>query len=101
MCSIASKLRNSSPSKSLRKAYAIVDGESLRGAVELRLKKTRKTNMNIKSFKTTALSFALAAAFLVTAGAAESSNAFAQDWRWRDRDRDDCQDNRRERFEER
>src|SRR5215813_5024253 len=34
MCSIASKLRNSSPSKSLRKAYAIVDGESLRGAVE-------------------------------------------------------------------
>jgi Ni/Co efflux regulator RcnB len=57
--------------------------------------------MNIKAIKSTGLSFALAAAFLVTAGAAGSSNAFAQDWRWRDRDRDDWQDNRRERFEER
>ena len=57
--------------------------------------------MNIKSIKTTALSFALAAAFIVTAGAAGSSNVFAQDWRLRDRDRDDCQDNRRERFDER
>src|SRR5215510_7784184 len=54
--------------------------------------------MNIKTFKTIGLSVAMAAAFLVTAG---SSNALAQDWRWRDRDRDDCQDNRRERFEER
>jgi hypothetical protein len=54
--------------------------------------------MNIKTLKTTGLSFALAAAFLVTAG---SSNAFAQDGRWRDRDRDGWQDNRRERFEER
>jgi hypothetical protein len=35
MCSRASNLRNSSPSKSLRKAYAIVDGESLRGSVDL------------------------------------------------------------------
>src|SRR5262245_39973763 len=34
MCSIASKMRNSSPSKSLRKACAIVDGESLRREVE-------------------------------------------------------------------
>jgi hypothetical protein len=32
--SIPSNLRNSSPSKSLRKAYAIVDGESLRGEVD-------------------------------------------------------------------
>jgi len=62
------------------------------------MKKTRKTNMNAKTFKTTAISFALAAAFLVTAG---SSSAFAQDWRWRDRDGDGWQDNRRERFEER
>jgi hypothetical protein len=35
--SIPSNLRNSSPSKSLRKAYAIVDGESLRGEVEGRI----------------------------------------------------------------
>ena len=57
--------------------------------------------MNIKASKMTGISFALAVAFLVTAGAASSSNAFAQDGRWRDRDRDDYQDNRRERFEER
>ena len=67
--------------------------------------------MNIKAFKTTGLSFALAAAFLVIAGAAGSSNTFAQDERGRDRERDggqdnrserdDLQDNRRERFEER
>ena len=49
--------------------------------------------MNIKTLKTTGLSFALAAAFLVTAG---SSNAFAQDGRGRDRERDGVQDNRRE-----
>lgn len=64
--------------------------------------------MIIKALKTTGLSFALAATFLVAAG---SSSAFAQDNRWRDRDhdgwqdnrreRDDCEDNRRERFEER
>jgi len=82
--------------------------------------------MIIKAIKTTGLSFALAAAFLV---AATSSNAFAQgpqgrdrdSWQdnrrdrdgwqdnrrdrdgWQDnrRDRDGWQDNRRERFEER
>ena len=57
--------------------------------------------MNIKAIKTTGISFALATAFLVTAGSASSSNAFAQDGRWRNRDRDGWQDNRRERFEER
>src|SRR5215475_11241466 len=57
--------------------------------------------MNIIAIKTTGLTLALAAAFIVTAGAAGSSNAFAQDWRWRDRDGDGYQDNRRERFEER
>jgi Ni/Co efflux regulator RcnB len=66
------------------------------------------TNMIIKAIKTTGLSIALAATFLVAAG---SSSVFAQDGRWRDRDReswqDDCrdrddwQDSRRERFEER
>jgi hypothetical protein len=50
--------------------------------------------MNIKTFKTAGLSFALATVFLVTAG---SSNAFAQDGRGRDRGRDGWQDNRRER----
>jgi Ni/Co efflux regulator RcnB len=64
--------------------------------------------MIIKALKTTGLSLALAATFLVAAG---SSSVFAQDNRWRDRDndgwqdnrreRDDSQDNRRERFEER
>jgi hypothetical protein len=64
--------------------------------------------MIIKTIKTTGLSIALAATFLVAAG---SSSASAQDNRWRDRDRDgwqdnrrdrdDWQDNRRERFEER
>jgi len=57
--------------------------------------------MNINALKTTGLSFALAAAFLVAAGAASGSSAFAQDWRWRDRDRDGWQDNRWERFAER
>jgi hypothetical protein len=52
------------------------------------------TNMNFNTLKTTGMSFALAAAFLVTAG---SSNAFAQDGRGRDRGRDGVQDNRRER----
>jgi len=34
MWSMARKLRNTSPSKSLRKAYAIMDGEPLRGEVD-------------------------------------------------------------------
>jgi Ni/Co efflux regulator RcnB len=64
--------------------------------------------MIIKAIKTTGLSFAIAATFLV---AVSSSIASAQDNRGRDRDRDgwqdnrrdrdDWQDNRRERFEER
>jgi hypothetical protein len=64
--------------------------------------------MIIKAIKTTGLSIALAATFLVAAG---SSSAFAQDGRsrnhdrdgWQDnrRERDDRQDNRRERFQER
>src|SRR5262249_57527308 len=57
--------------------------------------------MNIKASKMTGISFALAVAFLVTAEAASSSNAFAQDGRWRDRDRGSWQDNRQDRFEER
>src|SRR5262249_56997882 len=61
----------------------------------------RRTNMNIKVIKTTGISFALAAAFLVAAGAANSSSAFAQDWRGLDRDRDGRIDTRRELFEER
>src|SRR5215813_293497 len=78
------------------------------GNVELSLRRTRRTNMIIKAVKTTGLSIALAATFLVAAG---SANAFAQDGRGRDRDRDgrqdnhldrdDWQDNRWERFEER
>jgi len=43
--------------------------------------------MNMKLIKTTGLSFALATAFLVIAGAADSSTALAQG-RWRDRDYD-------------
>jgi Ni/Co efflux regulator RcnB len=50
--------------------------------------------MIIKAIKTTGLSIALAAAFLVAAG---SSSAFAQDGRWRDHNRDGRQDNHRER----
>src|SRR5215475_5745234 len=78
------------------------------GNVELSLRRTRRTNMIFKAIKTTGLSIALAATFLVAAG---SASAFAQDGRGRDRDRDgrldnrgdrdDRQDNRRERFEER
>ena len=49
--------------------------------------------MIIKAVKTTGLSIALAATFLVAAG---SSSAFAQDWRGRDRDRGGWQDNRRD-----
>jgi hypothetical protein len=52
------------------------------------------TNVIIKTIKTTGLSIALAATFLVAAG---SSSAFAQDGRGRDRDRDGWQDNRRDR----
>src|SRR5262247_4563456 len=63
------------------------------GNVELSLRRTRRTNMIIKAIKTTGLSIALAATFLVAAG---SSSAFAQDWRWRDRDRGGWQDNRRD-----
>jgi hypothetical protein len=49
--------------------------------------------MIIKAVKTTGLSIALAATFLVAAG---STSAFAQDWRGRDRDRGGWQDNRRD-----
>jgi hypothetical protein len=51
------------------------------------------TNMIIKAIKTTGLSIALAATFLLAAG---SSSAFAQNERGRDRDRDGRQDNRRD-----
>jgi hypothetical protein len=44
--------------------------------------------MNIKAIKTTGLSMALAAAFLVAAGAADSSTAYAQGPRPFDHDRD-------------
>jgi len=47
-----------------------------------------------RAIKTTGLSIALAATFLVAAGA---SSAFAQDGRLRDRDRDGRQDNRDDR----
>jgi hypothetical protein len=56
--------------------------------------------MNIKSIKTIGLSFALGAAFIVAAGAVDSSSAFAQGRRL-DRDRDGRIDTRRELFEER
>jgi len=55
--------------------------------------------MNMKLIKTTGLSFALATAFLVIAGAAGSSTALAQD-RWHDRDHDGRIDTRRELFQE-
>jgi hypothetical protein len=57
--------------------------------------------MNFKAIKTTGISFALAAAFLVAAGAANSSSAFAQGWRGLDRDRDGRIDTRRELIQER
>jgi hypothetical protein len=57
--------------------------------------------MAIKSIKTTGLSFALAAAFLVIAGVADSSTAFGQGLRPFDRDRDGRVDTRRELLEER
>jgi len=57
--------------------------------------------MNMKLMKTTGLSFALATAFLVAAGAAGSSTALAQDRQWRDRDHDGRVDTRRELFQER
>ena len=57
--------------------------------------------MIIKAIKTTGLSFALAAAFLVAAGAADSSSAFAQVPKRFDHDRDGRVDTRRERLEER
>jgi hypothetical protein len=57
--------------------------------------------MTIKSIKTTGLSFALAAAFLFAAGAADSSMAFAQIPKRFDHDRDGRVDTRRERLEER
>src|SRR5215475_1146819 len=64
------------------------------GNVELSLRRTRRTNMIFKAIKTTGLSIALAATFLVAAG---SASAFAQDGRGRDRDRDGRQDNRGDR----
>ena len=61
--------------------------------------------MNIKSIKTigkkAGLSFALGAAFLVGAGAVDSSSAFAQGLRRVDRDHDGRIDTRRELIEER
>jgi hypothetical protein len=57
--------------------------------------------MTIKAIKTTGLSFALAAAFLVAAGVADSSTAFGQGPRPFDRDRDGRIDTRWERLEER
>jgi hypothetical protein len=56
--------------------------------------------MNIKAIKTTGLSFALTAAFLVAAGAASGSSAFAQGLRL-DRDHDGRIDTRRELIQER
>jgi hypothetical protein len=50
--------------------------------------------MIVKAIKTTGLSIALAATFLVAAG---GSSAFAQDGQWRDRGRDGRQDNRGDR----
>src|SRR5215510_12696629 len=61
----------------------------------------RRTNMNFKAIKTTGISFALATAFLVAAGAADSSSASAQIWRGLDRDHDGRIDTRRELLEER
>jgi len=57
--------------------------------------------MTIKAIKTTGLSFALAAAFLVVAGATETSSAFAQVPQRFDHDRDGRGDTRWERVEER
>lgn len=57
--------------------------------------------MNIKAIKTTGLTFALAAAFLVAAGAADSSTASAQGLRPFDRDRDGRVDTRWELIQER
>ena len=57
--------------------------------------------MNFKVIKTTGISFALATAFLVAAGAANSSSASAQGWRGVDRDRDGRIDTRRELIQER
>ena len=57
--------------------------------------------MTIKAIKTTGLSFALAAAFLVAAGAADNSSAFAQVLKRFDHDRDGRIDTRWERLEER
>ena len=57
--------------------------------------------MTIKAIKTTGLSFALAAAFLVAAGVADNSTAFGQGMRPFDRDRDGRVDTRWERLEER
>jgi hypothetical protein len=56
--------------------------------------------MNIKAIKTTGLSFALGAAFIV-AGAAGGTSAFAQGLRGLDRDHDGRIDTRRELREER
>lgn len=60
--------------------------------------------MNFKTWKQTALKFALATAFLIPVGAASSSTAYAQIWQrpdiWRgDRDRRD--DRRDDRWEDR
>jgi hypothetical protein len=57
--------------------------------------------MNFKAIKTTGISFAFATAFLVAAGAADSSSASAQGWRGVDRDRDGRIDTRRELVQER
>lgn len=62
--------------------------------------------MNFKTWKQTALKLALATAFLIPAGAATSSTAYAQIWQrpdiWRDqRDRDRRDDRRDDRWDDR
>jgi hypothetical protein len=61
-------------------------------------RRVRRRNMIIKSIKTTGLSFAIAAAFLVAVG---GSSASAQVPKRFDHDRDGRVDTRRERIEER
>src|SRR5215471_8411477 len=81
---------------------------SCRGGNEAQAGEYRRKTMIIKAIRTTGLSIALAASFLVAAG---GTSAFAQDWRWHDHDRDgwreerrerrDWREDRRERFEDR
>src|SRR5262245_38118696 len=57
--------------------------------------------MNFIASKKMIVSFALAVAFLITAGLSSSSIASAQDWRWGNRDRDFRHDDRDERRRDR